>query len=64
MDIDLAKWKCELKVHQQNKHLVHWKAKPHESVFNQCFLRMLDPNRHVIPLMFATNRNLYKPTGS
>ena len=64
MDIDLQKWEADLKVHKQNKHLVHWKAKRGESVFAQFFKRILDPNRHVIPIMFGTNRNLYKPTRS
>ena len=62
MEIDLAKWEADLRIHKNSKHLVHWRAKPNESIFNQCFKRILDPNRHVIPLMFSTNKSLYKPT--
>ena len=64
MTIDIERWKSELRIHKNSKHLVHWKVKDGESIFSQCFKRILDPNRHVIPLMFATNPNLYKPTRS
>ena len=59
MDIDIERWRSELKM--QRKHLVHWGLKEGEWVFAQCFKRILDPNRKCIPVLFRTNPNLYKP---
>ena len=60
MTIDLDAWRHNLK--NQRKHLVHWWTKPNESWCAQSFLRILDPDRKCIPIMFSTNPNLYKPT--
>ena len=60
MEIDLAKWEAELRIHKNSKHLVHWKVKDGESVFSQCFKRMLDPQRKCIPIMFTTNPSITK----
>ena len=59
MDIDIDKWKYELR--HQKKYLVHTDLKPGEGLFTQCFKRILDPNRKCIPIMFRTNPDLYKP---
>ncbi len=59
MTVDLDKLRYELR--HQRKHLVHTGLKPGEGIFTQSFLRLLDPNRKCIPIMFSTNPNLYTP---
>ena len=54
MTVDLEKWKDELRIHKNSKHLVHWGVKRGESIFSQCFKRILDTNRKCIPIMFTT----------
>ena len=57
MDIDLEKWKYDLR--HQRKNLVNTDLKKGEGLFTQCFRRIF--SRYPIPIMFKTNPNLYKP---